>query len=121
VYNLTYSAAQHYETRKRPRIRFTAAEPAWLGKRMSLYLCELRAEARGIRRPRGINATRRNLRATPQAGVCLPRRRTGLLSCFHQVDEHSQAIARLKTIWSCVVAGIRFLAAAPEDSLFGSR
>jgi len=41
-----------------------------------------------------------------------------LLALQAKVDEHSQAITRLKTIWSLVAAGIAFLAATLRDWLF---
>jgi len=44
-----------------------------------------------------------------------------LLALQAKVDEHSQAITRLKTIWSFVAAGIAFLAAALRDWLFGQK
>ena len=44
-----------------------------------------------------------------------------LLALQAKVDEHSQAITRLKTIWSLVAAGIAFLAAMLKDWLFGSK
>ena len=44
-----------------------------------------------------------------------------LLALQAKVDEHSQAITRLKTIWSLVAAGIAFLAAVLKDWLFGQK
>ena len=44
-----------------------------------------------------------------------------LLALQAKVDEHSQAITRLKTIWSLVAAAIAFLAAMLKDCLFGSK
>jgi len=44
-----------------------------------------------------------------------------LLALQAKVDEHTQAITRLKTIWSLVAAGIAFLAATLKDWLFGHR
>jgi len=44
-----------------------------------------------------------------------------LLALQAKVDEHSQAITRLKTIWSIVAAGIAFLAAALRDWPFGEK
>jgi len=41
-----------------------------------------------------------------------------LLALRAKVDENSQAITRLKTIWSLVAAGIAFLAATLRDWLF---
>jgi len=43
-----------------------------------------------------------------------------LLALQEKVERNSQAIARLKTIWSFVAAGIAFLAATLKDWLFGS-
>ena len=42
-----------------------------------------------------------------------------LLALQEKVDRNSQAIVRLKTVWSFVAAGIAFLAAALKDWLFG--
>jgi len=44
-----------------------------------------------------------------------------LLALRQKVDEHSQAITRLKTIWSLVAAGVAFLAAMLKDWLFGQK
>ena len=44
-----------------------------------------------------------------------------LLALRQKVDEHSQAITRLKTIWSLAAAGIAFLAATLKDWLFGQK
>ena len=41
-----------------------------------------------------------------------------LVALQGEVDEHSQAITRLKTTWSFVAAGIAFLAATLKDWLF---
>jgi len=41
-----------------------------------------------------------------------------LLALQAKVDEHSQAITRLKTIWSLVAAGVAFLVASLRDWLF---
>ena len=41
-----------------------------------------------------------------------------LLALQAKVDEHSQAITRLKTIWSVAAAGIAFFAATLRDWLF---
>jgi len=41
-----------------------------------------------------------------------------LLALQAKVDEHSQAITRLKTIWCVAAAGIAFLAATLRDWLF---
>jgi len=38
-----------------------------------------------------------------------------------KVEHSSQAITRLKTIWSFVAAGVALVAAALEDWLFGQR
>ena len=44
-----------------------------------------------------------------------------LLALQEKVERNSQAIARLKTIWPFVAAGIAFLAAALKDWLFGGK
>jgi hypothetical protein len=44
-----------------------------------------------------------------------------LLALQEKVERNSQAIARLKTVWSLVAAGIAFLAAMLKDWLFGSK
>lgn len=44
-----------------------------------------------------------------------------LLALQAKVDEHSQAITRLKTIWSLVAAGIAFIVAALKDWLLGQK
>ncbi len=42
-----------------------------------------------------------------------------LAALQEKVERNSQAIARLKTIWSLVAAGIALVAAALKDWLFG--
>jgi len=44
-----------------------------------------------------------------------------LLALQEKVDRNSQAITRLKTIWSFVAAGIALVVAALRDWLFGQR
>jgi len=44
-----------------------------------------------------------------------------LLALQEKVERNSQAITRLKTIWSFVVAGIALAVAILKDWLFGSR
>ena len=44
-----------------------------------------------------------------------------LLALQEKVERNSQAIARLKTVWSFVAAGIAFVAAALKDWVFGPR
>ena len=44
-----------------------------------------------------------------------------LLVLQEKVERNSQAIARLKTIWSFVAAGIALVVAALKDWLFGPR
>ena len=44
-----------------------------------------------------------------------------LLAPQEKVERNFQAIARLKTVWSFVAAGIAFVAAALKDWLFGHR
>jgi type VI protein secretion system component VasF len=44
-----------------------------------------------------------------------------LLALQEKVDRNSQAIARLKTIWSFVAAGIALVVAALRDWLFGQK
>jgi len=44
-----------------------------------------------------------------------------LLELQEKVERNSQAIARLKTVWSFVAAGIALLASALKDWLFGHR
>jgi len=44
-----------------------------------------------------------------------------LLVLQEKVERNSQAITRLKTIWSFVAAGIALVVAALKDWLFGSR
>jgi len=43
------------------------------------------------------------------------------LALQEKVERNAQAIVRLKTIWSFVVAGIALVAAAMKDWLFGQR
>ena len=43
------------------------------------------------------------------------------LALQEKVERNAQAIVRLKTIWSFVVAGIALVAAAMKDWLFGSK
>ena len=44
-----------------------------------------------------------------------------LLALQDKVERNSQAIVRLKTIWSFVAAGIALVVAALKDWLFGQR
>ena len=44
-----------------------------------------------------------------------------LLALREKVERTSQAIARLKTIWSFVPAGIAFVATMLKDWLFGQK
>jgi len=44
-----------------------------------------------------------------------------LLAIQEKVERNSQAIARLKTVWSFVAAGIALAAAALRDWLFGQK
>ena len=44
-----------------------------------------------------------------------------LLTLQEKVERSSQPIARLKTIWSAVYAGMAFLATMLKDWLFGQR
>jgi len=44
-----------------------------------------------------------------------------LLALQEKVERNAQAIARLKTIWSFVAAGIALVVAALKDWLFGHK
>ena len=63
----------------------------------------------------------------PHARPLAPRREAlndktdRLLALQGKVDEHSQVITRLKTIWSFVAAGIALVVAALKDWLFGQK
>ena len=44
-----------------------------------------------------------------------------LVALDRTVQEHSVAIGRLKTLWSCLVAGIALTVSVLKDWLFGSK
>lgn len=67
---------------------------------------------------RGWHPLSRRLPSPPQA---INDTSSNLLALQDNVERNPQAIARLKTIFSLVAAGIAFLAATLKNRLFGSR
>ena len=76
-------------------------------------VAELRAEVRI-----GMQALDRKLdRSLAQVHEKLDR----LVALDRKVEEHSVAITRLKTLWSCLVAGIALGVSVLKDWLLGSK